>query len=99
MTTPEQQHELGLMMVYTELWLSSWNKLVDSGYIPRNEIKFHGNNFKGTLEKLQKEMFNTMYQKMPKDEAQQAETQYLDRIEAIELLIGEFNKGNVRIEG
>lgn len=98
MVTIDQQEQLGYMMVYTELWLSTWQKLIDSGYIPRQEIKFHGKNFKNTLEKLQAEMFNAMAQKMSKEDALKAESQYLDKIKSIEMLVSEYSLGNVKVE-
>lgn len=97
MATEQQGEMLTDLLILTELWLSKLNELSDSGYVARQELKFHGNNFKKTLEKLQKELFLNAKSQLPKEDYIEFENKYMKVSGEIELLIQEYLRGKVTI--
>lgn len=96
-TTKEQSELLSEMMIFTELWLSTWSKLISTGYQPRHEIVSTAKRFKSTLEGLQKQAFNTAKMTMTKEDYKKFELDYMNRVSALESLITAFNEGKVAV--
>lgn len=97
MATEKQGEILTDLLILTELWLSKIHELIDSGYTPRKELKFHGQNFKKSLENLQKELFNNAKSQLPESEYSEFEKKYMDKTGEIELLIQEYLRGKVTV--
>jgi len=96
-TTQEHGEILTDIMILTEVWLSKWQELIDTGYNPKMEFKAKGTQFKRSLEGLQAQLFNGAKQSLTEAEYKEFERTYMGKVSEVEILLKEYLAGKVTV--
>lgn len=96
-TTEQHGYILTDIMILTEVWLSKWQELIDTGYNPKHEFKAKGAQFKRSLEGLQAQLFNGAKQSLSELEYKEFEKNYMSKVSELEILLKEYLLGKVTV--